>query len=285
MRSTLLFKLFFVFAFIKCPLHAQVTLDHVINASTFGSEPYLGQTFYTTQLSENETKYVFCDESTNTLNLYDMDLTPFLLNIALPAPLQNGIRQPIYITRSLFDCDSTNIEFIYESPSQMDEFWIMRTDGTQLLYMDSVNAPYCIGGCLGLSDIIVPIRNTSDGTKLFLQKLDPNGTSTQLYIYSVCGTLLTENFYLPTQQTTFVTGVYPNPSQQQVNFRINLPDNINNYQLVITSGNATEVKRQLITNSSDIQTLDVSAFSSGTYFYSLCTASKVYQTGKFIVAH
>ncbi len=285
MRSTLLFKLIFFFIFFSGNLRAQVVLDHVIDASTFGGEPYIGQTFYTAQLSQNETKYVFCDENTNTFSLYNMDLTPFMMNIALPAPLENGIRQPIYITRSLFDCDSATIEFIYESPIQMDEFWVIRTDGTELLYMDSVNAPFCIGGCLGMSDAIVPIRNTSDGTKLFLQKQSPNGTSTQFYIYSLCGTLETEGLFEFTQQASYITGVFPNPSQQEVNFRINLPDNLNNYQLVITSGSATEVKRQSITTSTDLQTLNVSGLSSGTYFYSLCTASKVYQTGKFVVTH
>src|SRR5688572_22634435 len=105
----------------------------------------------------------------------------------------------------------------------------MRTDGTVLLQIDSANGPYCIGSCLGLTDVIVPIRHTSDGTKLFVQKANPDQ---QIYIYSLCGELPVKVFDFSQLQQNFIQ-LFPNPMMGLITFQVNLPDNMQDYDLVV----------------------------------------------------
>ena len=254
--------------------NAQITLDNIVTP-----HDGIGFDFYTVDISPTETKYLFEDTVTNTLSLYNMDFTPFMLNIAVPEPFGLWTHQVLYVSRSLFDCDSTNIEYVYESPTiGTNTFYIMRTDGTQLFRLDSANGPYCLGGCLGMSDIIQPIRNTSAGAKLFLQR--PN--TQNIYIYSLCGTLTTDPLGINLRNNSYVT-VFPNPTSHLLTFKINPPDNINNYELVIVDNNAKEARREKIEAGNDKYVIDISGYNSGTYFYSLCTKNKSCQTGKFII--
>ena len=210
-----------------------------------------------------------------------MDFTPFMLDIAVPepfAPFSNAY-QVIYVTRTLFDCDSTNIEYVYESPGNSTKtFYIMRTDGTQLFRLDSADGPYCLGGCLGMSDVIQPIKNTSSGAKLFLQR----PFTGEINIYSLCGTFTTDIFEDVMRNNSYVT-VFPNPTSHILTFKINPPDNMNEYELVIVDSNAKEARREKIEKGIDKYIIDVSGYNNGTYIYSLCTKNKSYQTGKFII--
>jgi hypothetical protein len=209
-----------------------------------------------------------------------MDFTPFLLNIAVPEPFGVSTFQVIYVTRTLFDCDSTNIEYAYESSlgDNNHPFYIMRTDGTQLFKLDSAVGPYCIGGCLGLSDVIVPIRNTSAGTKLFLQ----HGQEQAFNIYSLCGALGEDVLDFTNANKSFVK-LFPNPTSGSITFQINLPDNMNEYELVILDNNARVIRKEKINFKNTNYSIDVANLSSGTYFFSLSTKNKAYQSGKFIL--
>jgi hypothetical protein len=267
----------YLFILLSTSSSAQITLDNTVTSISS-----IGQDFYTVQISSTETKYLFEDTVTNTFSLYNMDFTPFLLNIAVPEPFSNWTFQVLYVTRSLFDCDTSNIEYVYEaSTSEIHTFYIMRTDGTQLFSKDSVNGPFCLGGgCLSLSDDIRPIRNTSAGAKLFLQRHRAGQVS--IFIYSLCGTLPEDVFDLTLQSQSYVT-VFPNPSSTTLTFKINLPDNMNEYELVIVDNSAREVKREKVNSLNINYSIDMRNYSSGTYYYSLCTKNKSYQSGKFIL--
>src|SRR5207247_11291030 len=110
--------------------------------------------------------------------------------------------QVLYVTRSLFDCDTSNIEYVYANTvGGTKPFYIMRTDGTQLFQLDSAIGYFCLGYCLGLSDIIKLIRNTSAGAKLFLNNVQGNQ---DVHIYSLCGTLPEEVFDFMNINQSFV---------------------------------------------------------------------------------
>lgn len=254
---------------------AQITLDTTIYP-TLG----IGYDFYTVQISKTETKYLTSNISTNTFSLYNMNFTPFLTNIAVPVPFGPADYQVLYVSRTLFDCDSTNIEYVYESPTNSAKtFYIMRTDGTQLFKKDSANLSYCYGGCLGGSDIVEPIRNTSGGTKMFLQGY--TGSSI-IHIYSLCGNLPTTAIDFRNLNQSMLK-VFPNPTSGTLTFQINTPDNINDYELVIFDTNAKEIRREKINSGNNNYIIDASSFSSGVYFYSLTTKDKPYKSGKFIL--
>lgn len=262
-------------AMLSVNTRAQITLDTIVT-----TKDGLGWDFYPVQISKTETKYLFEDTTTNTFSLYNMNFTPFMTNIAVPQPFARFTYQVLFVTRTLFDCDSTNIEYVYENPvGGTTPFYVMRTDGTQLFKLDSTISIYCLGGCLGMSDIIQPIRNTSAGAKLFLHKGISNG---KVYIYSLCGTNPTDIFDYRSVNQSMVK-VFPNPTSGTLTFQINPPDNMNDYELVIFDTNAKEVRREKINSGNNKYVIDVSNYSSGAYYYSLSTKDKTYKSGKFIL--
>ena len=266
----------YIFLFLGTSASAQITLDTTITQITS-----IGQDFYVMQISSTETKYIFEDTVTNTFSLYNMDFTPFMLNISVPEPFDNWTFQVLCVSRSLFDCDTSNIEYVYEASTSVNKtFYIMRTDGTQLFRLDSVNAPYGYGSVLGGTDFIRPIRNTSSGTKLFLQKHFAGQTT--IYIYSLCGVLIEDTFDPAFQNQSFVR-IYPNPTSSILSFRINPPDNLNEYELVILDNKGTNIFRERINYQNENYSIDIRNYSSGTYYYSLYSKNKLYQSGKFVL--
>jgi hypothetical protein len=254
----------------------QITLEHILDSTAV---PY----FYYTNIGNNDFKYVFLNQVSNSFSLYNMDMSPYLLNINIPAvgdSIADGFGV-IYITKSLFDCDSTNIEYVYENPYDTDHaFRVYRTDGTLLFQVDSANGPYYLGGGIyGGSNDFRPIANTSSGTKLFLQKYDSNNVP-EILIYSLCGNLENVNFDFTNQ--SFVR-IFPNPATMELNFEIVRPNNQEQFYLSIFDTNAGEQKKENILLNGNKYTIDIRDYSNGIYYYSLSTKSRIYQTGKFII--
>lgn len=260
-------------------MNAQITLDTTISY-TLG----IGYSFKLVNISNTETKWYFADTLSNSFSLYNMDFTPFLTGITVPESfaLTTSNMQVLYITRTLFDCDSSNIEYAYYSPANSTKpFRVVRTDGTILFQVDSANAPYAYGTVLGGTDVIRPIVNTSDGAKLFLQSgstLSPSKIS----VYSLCDSLRTDVFDLEGFDHSFVQ-VFPNPASHLLTFRINLPDNMNQYRLLIMDNVGRIVKQEEINRQVSEYLLDLSYLSNGSYQYLLLANAKTYQTGQFML--
>ncbi len=269
----------YLFLLLNTSSTAQITLDAQIDSSAY---PALWRMV---QISPTETKYLFPDTVNNTFNLLNMDFTPFISNIAVPDPWAWTTVQHYsvyYITRDLFDCDTSNIEFVFAAPlTAYKPFRVLRTDGTLLFQLDSAIAFFCGGDCgNGGSDWVPPILNTSAGAKLVLSKF--NSGNEVDYIYSLCGTLPNQVFDFPTISQSYVR-IFPNPSAGLLTFQLNLPDNRNEYELVILDINGAELKREKVNVLSNTFSIDVKEYSSGSYVYSLCTKNKSYQNGKFII--
>lgn len=262
-------------------MKAQITLDTIVPTLRFN----IGTLFKTVQISQTETKYFYADTTTNTFNLYNMDWTPFLTNVTVPLPFNGFIYQCLYVTRTLFDCDPNNIEYLYTAPNGAADrkLFVMRTDGTQLFELDSAFCEYCYGGCMGGSDMVKPIINTSSGAKLFALKTAQPWTG-DVYIYSLCGELPTSFLDYTDVNISFVKA-FPNPSSGSMTFEINPPSNTQEYELVIFDNQSKVLKREKVTGGNYKCTLDLKNFSNGDYFYSLCTKDKSYQSGKFIITN
>jgi hypothetical protein len=276
MKKQIIFLILITYITINnANIKAQITLQYTLDSVTIGDQ------FYCTDLGNNDFKYVLLDPISNGFQLFNMDMTSYI-TVHIPVvgdSIKNGFIVT-YITKSLFDCDSSNIEYMYEAPYyNWHTFYIYRTDGTLLFQADSSRGPYAFGSGGGSHDIR-PIMNTSDGAKLFLQYHNVQYNS-GIRIYSLCGTLPT-TVYDFSNQIQFVK-IYPNPSNMELNFEITPPNNQDEFQLIIFDGNAKEQKRESIALSHNKYTLNVSNMSSGTYFFSLISKIKVYQTGKFIV--
>src|SRR4051812_23663929 len=89
---------------------SQITLDTIVHPWNL-----IGYDFYPVKLAENETKYYVQDTLSNSFTLYNLDFTPFLQNITVPesySPFTKNM-EVIYLSRTIFDCDSSTIEYAY----------------------------------------------------------------------------------------------------------------------------------------------------------------------------
>jgi hypothetical protein len=261
--------LFAMFVFQIVNVKAQVMLEHTYNIQS-------GNQFYFTDLGNNNYKYFSIDYFNDKFSLYNLDHTPFMLNIATGASLQSGLFTIGYITSTLFDCDSNNIEYVITTTSSATQpFYIYRTDGTLLFQKDSVVASWCFGCYGGIS--AHPIFNTPTGTKLILV----NQTSNDWFVYALCGTL--PEVISEIEQGNQYVQLFPNPSSDIIILKISTPSSIEESSLSIYNASFQVIGTESIRGNRTI-TIGNDKLSSGTYFFSLQTKNKILQTGKFILS-
>ena len=111
--------------------NAQITLEH-----NYSVPP--GKMFYFTDLGNNNYKYVLIDYYNDKINLYNLDHTPYMLNIIPGIPLDSGVFDISYITTSLFDCDSTNIEYVEASNTNYRQNHIIFFEPMVLYYFQKI---------------------------------------------------------------------------------------------------------------------------------------------------
>lgn len=138
----------------------------------------------------------------------------------------------------------------------------MRTDGTTLLELDSVNAGYGFGTYGGSLDVR-PIRNTNVGAKLQIQKLN-NGVG-QVYIYALCGELPLQTFDFTNNETRLKA--YPNPTEGKISFVVNDIVKSNQFQVFIADVYGRVVFNEMVTFTDNKFMLDVVSFTSGAYIF------------------
>jgi hypothetical protein len=232
-------------------------------------------------LGNNDYKYFYFDYNLNQLKLFNMDHSPYT-TVNAPFPLIDESKYTVgYITKSLFDCDTTMFEYAIMPGDGTKNFYVYRQDGTQLFERDSTIAPWCFG-CFNASYDFRAITNTPTGAKLFLLKADSTGALLVFDVYSLCGTLPEDGIKVEAASTSYVK-VCPNPALGTTDFQFDLPNNIKNYELDIFNSVAEIIKRIRIQNPTERFHLDGIDLSSGQYYYTVTTENKVLQNGKFIL--
>ena len=251
----------------------QVTLEHVY---------FTGHCrLWVTDIGNNNYKYVRFCENSPIVDLYNLDHTLYL-SFTTPDTIwaPPHYREVQYVTNSLFDCDSTTLEYVLTNGAAINGFYVYRTDGTLIFGQDSVVGPYCIGCGDGDYDIR-PIYNTPEGTKLMLFKSNSSLTDST-WIYSLCGTLplvIDEKSI-----TASYVKVFPNPTSGTINFEITPPSNTEKFKLTIYDSSFQVVDEKNITDGNYRLDLKQRSLSGGTYLFDLRTDRKVFQTGKFVIA-
>src|SRR5688572_11694672 len=271
MKTKFIISFLYIICFAKITF-AQVTIEHTYQIQNPNN-------FYVTDIGNNNFKYVYIDTSVS-FSVYNIDHTPFLTGFVPPVSIDWASGRSVgYITTSLFDCDSTTLEYAVlpagSTPTQ--NFYIYRTDGTLLFSRDSCIAIYCYGCIRGAAEMR-PIINTPDGAKLFLTKWPFAG---EVSVYSLCGTLPMDVSEL--NLSSNYISVYPNPSIKTMNFKIMEPSNIEVFELTIYNSSMQVLSNTKMERGTELFTLDCSNYSSGDYFFSLQSSSRVWQTGKFII--
>ena len=240
--------------------------------------PIGGEAVFITDLGNNNLKYVMIDYYGNEFSLFNLDHSSFISNIQLPLPTDSfAYYQVGYITSSLFDCDSSTIEYalMNQFPDNNGKFMVYRTDGTQLFSRDSVSVQYGYGYNVGSVEIH-GIENTPAGTKLFLFN-----QNREIFVYSLCGIL--PDALIEFNESGSYVQLFPNPSTNQVNFQITCPNKNEVFDLTICDLSFKPIKTYKVSDSNHNIFLNNESLSSGSYIYYLKNRHKIFQTGKFLL--
>lgn len=268
-------NLFTAAALISLGASAQITLEQ-----TFDSVQY-GRDFYITDIGNNNSKYVFIDTASNSFSLLNLDGSPYVTGIATPDPIMPDYTVA-YVTNSLFDCDSTTIEYAFMSYLNWNRpFRVLRTDGTILLQVESARGPVCYG-CVAGTKEITPIVNTQEGAKLVLfQGLGPGVTRN--FIYDLCGTLPVSNSILDLTGSEVMVKIYPNPAANVVIFEVVSLTNMSDCTLAVVNSQGQTVLSRVVHGQTDNIQIGTDQFSEGQYLYTLSTSNRLLYSGKFVV--
>ncbi len=232
-------------------------------------------------IGNGDYKYIYTDYSTNELKIFNIDHTPFL-TIPITEPMVNEQEYVIgYVTKSLFDCDTSMIEYALMPVNWRRTLYILRQDGTILFSRDSTIATYCVG-CFSGSYDVRPIVNTPSGAKLFLAKNDNNGYQMTVDVYSLCGTLPMEAD--PILDNSNMLTVFPNPAHKsEIYFKLNNSNVVLRSFLEIYDSSNRLIKSIDWSDHSDQCVFDGRFYGSGLYYYRLISNKNILQSGKFII--
>lgn len=253
----------------------------IVYQYTFPGPASIHQSFPTIiNMGDNDYKYFYVDYATNQFNLFNLDFTLFN-TVNVPIALVNLQFNSIgYVTKSLFDCDTTFFEYAIMPGGPFRNFYIFRQDGTLLFQRDSVIAPYCTN-CNNATSFISPVQNTPTGAVLYLCPSDSIGDSPTWDVYSLCGNLPN----ILKQDELIVESymkVFPNPTTGKVVFYFDLPSNYINYNFSIFNQSFQLLQTVKISGTTKKYELEDINLASGMYFFKLLSENVVLQTGKFI---
>lgn len=256
---------------------SQLTLDATYNGATSS-----GKHFLYIQLDSADYKYVVMDPLNSQFTLYNLNHSVYL-NVTVPISYVGGSTQYTisYISRSLVDCDTSNIEYILSMVgdgipnSYPKQTLIYSTNGTLLQTIDScVFINYSDGWKYG-PEYNKPIVNTPNGTKLLLRHL--NGDAK---VYNLCGELyqsideVNEDFGL--------SPAFPNPTSDYITIPYSFPDNISKGQIMLYDISGKLIKTYKVDRTFTELIISTEQLSSGTYYYNLQTDTEVIKGNKII---
>lgn len=281
------------FSFLSTGIIGQVTFSTQIEPD----ELLDNLNFYRILLDDNESGYVsISDVDSNTaIRLFDNDFN-LVQDISIPPQYFSGGSYVQYITRTLFDCDPSNIEFLLMTPFNPQsgasaKVAVVREDGTILFEHDNAvalainNAPY--------EDIRwkAPIISTEDGTKLFIHITDNYIGDGGIKVYDLCGNL--PNPCCNSSSSEISTGshamnpvhrsvAFPNPTNDLLTIELAEPIQRVNVQLKVYNINGELVNEKIVQTGQQVIRIDLQSRSAGTYFYQLLSDEELIDSGKVV---
>lgn len=230
----------------------------------------------------------------DTFTLYNTDNSIYR-TINFPDVELGGTQIISYITRTLFDCDSTNIEYmiydytIGDNPGEgIYSVTIAREDETILLHLDGFS--FVEESSESTAGYTRNIQDTPDGAILTLTNGLYNHIDPRRY-YRLCGHLPR-----PRLGSGTITGIgeqpdgyeyqgvtlYPNPASSEIRIDYELPENFTSAELRVFDMNGQLIKTLQVGAHFDHINLNVSSFQSGTYLINLLLENGEVINEKFI---
>ena len=207
-------------------------------------------------------------------------ITAFTQPYRFPSVLSGTTPFVCYVTRRLFDCDSSQIEYLvrYQESSLAVHVSVYREDGSLLFHEPDYNIEIGSGGA-GL--VTLPIYNTPYGAKMILRSAASSSLPlTYAKVYSLCG--LVPLYQSPLEQSNTSANAYPNPASNQITLEYRLPANIHQADLIVLDLHGKVVKQYKVTDAFQNIILDTNELPTGMYTYSIRTENGLVPAGKFI---
>jgi hypothetical protein len=244
-----------------------------------------GQKFLLIQIEPSNFKYFIFDPNISQFKLYNINhslYTTVNIPIAYSSTINNY--NVCFVTKSLFDCDTTNLEYAimnlgnggpaFPTPS----FSVYRSTGALLQKIDSCRfLNYGQGLVYGPYWNHSPIINTQAGAKLILSHV--NGS---VKVYGLCSVLPT-NIAKDQLDAESNALPYPNPSSTKTILPYKMIGSEKG-AIIIYNIQGQKIKELEVDHNFENIILENNELSSGTYFYTLKTSSSESKAKKFIVA-
>ncbi len=216
------------------------------------------------------------------VEIYNMDLSLYT-SFVYPEDI-GSITGALYITRSLFDCDTTQIEYLISGGTSDSSFTrIHREDGTLVFDLPG----YFFSSSTNLTDTEVGIASDENGSYAIFSS--GFGTS-DILVYRFCGQVpqplaresdgsIISGIIEQGSNTGF--DIYPNPARETIRFEYDLQGHQKaNLQLFNTSGQL--MKELMLGQAFDFIRLNISDLEQGTYIARITTDDGFELSEKFI---
>lgn len=278
MKKFFVLVLFFVLSFSAS--RAQINLQY-----TF---PALINNFYLSivRFGYAGDKYLKYDPANDKIEIYS--LTQVLeIDITIPTSIVGASSyNTFYVSDNLFDSDSS-IEYLVITNAFPQTLYILNEDSVVLFSRDSVGSfsPTNPNYISGFSNIYPSV----DGTKLILSRIN-----TGMEVYSLPGNLpchecsdgsYTGNasVFNTNQNPGGLSNPFPNPTSNLTRINYQLPNGIQQGELVFYNTAGTEVKRFKVTSTFSFINVSAHDLPSGTYYYNLETSAGTSEGKKMVV--
>ena len=229
-------------------------------------------------------KILVYEPSENHFDLYNEDYTLYR-SVDIPYEYQGSAQYNMFhVSRTLFDCDSTNIEYLI-SWSGQSQTWskVIREDETELLSEEDV--------IYNAYNIAVPESNgIVSGPNGSLLHLEGGFSGSPLSrVFQLCGQLPRNTSRLDSTMTGLTEvdqpldqlKLYPNPSDSQINIDYDLEGNKKGV-LEIYNMEGQLIEQKNLGDFFDKVMLDVSEYTSGTYIVKIQTDNGEVLSERFI---
>lgn len=240
-------------------------------------------------LEKSGDKYYVLDQANHMFTLYNSDFSVFK-TVSYPSGTNVGIW---FVSETLFDLDSTDIEFLYEEYENPRYVMVLDEAGDTLLYRpnalvsnSNVHGPYA-----GARTSQRGVVNIDSGAILTVV---PQG-STDLEVYSLPGQVKPCKCFCSADNGN-TSGrperdpsandeglIYPNPVRSGMTVKYRMPNDFQNGVLVFYDVNGVRVLRSDLRTRTTPITLTESSFPAGTYFYQFEQEGKAIGAKKLIV--
>lgn len=233
-----------------------------------------------------KTKLVYIDHGmpkliTNDIQgfqVYNMDYTLYA-DVEYPTEMPNTWLT--YVSRSLVDCDTTQLEFFLNGPQGV---MILREDGTALLELEEYHFSH--SGLLSMEGTMAPIVSDEAGSYVIL---DQTGVDT-LRLYQLCGQVpqalarnsdgsVVSGIMPPTEKGSL--RVFPNPGSDRIQLDYDLQGNSTGRVFLYNTA-GTLVYENRLGAAFDHIYIDISRLASGTYIAKIATNDGLILTEKFV---